>query len=133
MANNTKNYEKQGGAEWVVGGNLRILSGGNVIQSVGAPAAAGSTIADATAMTADKNYVTAADGTKGVKLPALVVGESCKVTNTANAILKVYPAADTIAINALSAGAAISMAAYSSATFDCATATQLYTTPYLPS
>ncbi len=46
----------------------------NLAVDVAKPAAAGSTRADATAMTASFNWVTAADATKGVIIPAPTAG-----------------------------------------------------------
>lgn len=66
-------------------------------------------------------YATGADGTKGIKLPAAVIGKVVTVVNrdSDNAILKVYPKETGGVINALSAGAAISMAAKTRAQFIC--------------
>lgn len=57
-------------------------------------AATGSTQADAAALTQGAlNTVSAADGTKGVLLPAAVAGAKCRVYNEhASNGLKVYPA-----------------------------------------
>lgn len=101
-----------------------------------AVAAAGSVQGDATEVGASTGFVhgTGADGTKGIKLPAASAGKTIIVKNSdaANAILKVYPATGD-AINALSANAAISMAAKTSAVFVALDATTWYTVPLLPS
>lgn len=56
-------------------------------------AAAGSTIADAAALSPGMNTVSAADGTKGVLLPAAAAGTAVRVYNEhATNGLKVYPA-----------------------------------------
>lgn len=101
-----------------------------------AVAAAGSVQGDATAIGATTGFAhcTGADATKGVKLPAAVAGKVVIVKNAdaANAVLKVYPASSD-AINALSANAALSMAAKTSAVFVALDATTWYTVPLLPS
>mgnify|MGYP001108479287 CR=1 FL=1 len=97
-------------------------------------AAAGSAQGDAQAITTGITWVTAADGAKGVKLPAAAAGLMCIVKNddTANAVLKVYPNTDDT-INALSANAAISLAAKTACLFVCYDATAWFTVPLLPS
>ena len=127
----TKNYQKQGGFEWVIGGLLTIL--GAMTRSNSTPVATGSTIADAAPTTGDFMFVTGADGTKGVLLQAILPGEINVIKNTANAILKVYPNSASIQINGLGAGNPISMAAYTCCDFIGATATQVYTNPLVPS
>jgi len=111
------------------------LSGAGVVGLASATvAAAGSSQSDAAAIAEGFTLVTAADATKGVKLPAAAAGKVCVVKNSdaANAVLKVYP--DTSdAINALSANAALSMAAKTSALFVAYDATTWYTVPLLPS
>lgn len=101
-----------------------------------AVAAAGSAQGDAAAVGASTGFVhgTGADGTKGIKLPTAAAGKVLIVKNSdaANAILKVYPGTSQ-AINALSANAAISMAAKTSAVFVALDATTWYTVPLLPS
>lgn len=103
-----------------------------VIESAGAIVAAGSAQGSATAVIHSMEWVTGADGTKGVVLPATKLGRSVFVKNDAAAILKVYPAGTDV-INLLSASAAISMAAATSATFMCAAAGQWHTIPTVPS
>jgi hypothetical protein len=105
--------------------------------NIQAVAAAGSAQGDAGAVTAAAPafvHGTAADGTKGIVLPAAAAGKMYIVKNSdaANAVLKVYPASGD-AINALSADAAISMAAKTSAVFVALDATTWYTVPLLPS
>jgi len=97
-------------------------------------AAAGSSQSDAAAIAAGFTLVTAANGTKGVKLPAAAAGSICIVKNidAANAVLKVYPNTDD-AINAIAANGALSMAAKTSAIFVAYDATTWYTIPLLPS
>lgn len=78
-------------------------------------------------------WVTAANAVKGVVLPAASSGSvTIKNDDTANAVLLVYPPTGA-QINALGANAAISMAAKTSATFTFYSATQIFTTPLVPS
>lgn len=97
-------------------------------------AAAGSSQTDAASITTGFTLVTAADDTKGVKLPAAVAGSVAVVkSSVSNKILKVYPATGD-AINALSANAAISLASGPTiAMFIAYDATTWYTLPLLPS
>lgn len=78
-------------------------------------AATGSTIADAAQLPSgvQVNFVTGADATKGVLLPAQVfsVGQQVTVVNTVAAILKVYPATSTGIVNGGGAGVAFSQPA----------------------
>lgn len=99
-----------------------------LLVDVAAPDAAGNSQGTATAMTADTNLATAADGTKGVKLPTAVAGRRVIVKNTVeNQILKVYPATGA-AINAIAADTAIELPAGCVAVFVASSATQWYTT-----
>jgi len=96
------------------------LSTKKILQSLlesAAPAAAGSTQATATPLASAKNFVTAADGTKGVRLPTAEVNMAVTVVNTdASSDLIVYP--DTGAsINGGSANATFTLAAGEEATF----------------
>ncbi len=115
-----------------VSGNFTVsgtemVSGGNL-------AAAGSVQGNAAAVVTDNVWVTAANATKGVVLPTSVAGMRIAVKNddTANAILKVYPAGSEM-INAITGGSPISMAAKTSAIFCCSTAGFWFTVPLLPS
>jgi len=111
------------------------ITGAIVSGPVTTVAAAGSTNADAAAIAAATYIcvVTAADGTKGVILPAMVDGQTIKVKNNAGSILKVYPFSGA-AINGLTATTgALSMAANTIADFTRTSSTQLYSTPLLPS
>lgn len=97
-------------------------------------AAAGSAQGDAAAVTEGFTLVTAADATKGVVLPSAVAGMQVIIKNAdaANAILKIYPAASD-AINALSANAALSIAAKTSVLLVAYDATTWYSLPLLAS
>jgi len=115
-------------------GPLTLSDAGNVAVASATVAAAGSAQGDAAALAEGFTLVTAADGTKGAKLPAAAAGKLCIVKNedSANAVLKLYPNTDD-AINALSANAALSMAAKTSAVLVCYDGTTWYTVPLLPS
>lgn len=89
-------------------------------------AAAGSSQATATELTAKTNIVTAADGTKGVRLPVGNADMSFKVVNSvADQILKVYPEVGGV-INAIAANGAFSVGAGSEAEFVCTSKLQWY-------
>ena len=119
--------------EVTVSGPLALAASGAVTVTRATVGAAGSNQGDATAITTQGFVkVTGADATKGVKLPAAAVGKLVLVKNSANAVLKVYPGTDD-AINALSANAELSMAAYTSALFVADDATTWFTLPLLPS
>lgn len=107
---------------------------GAMSTSRGTAAAAGSTQANATALPAsvDNFSITAANGTKGVRLPTATGGRRIFVKNTENAVLKVYPASGA-AVNEAAANAAYSMAAYTSAFFVGDSATKWYTCPLVAS
>lgn len=111
--------------------DLNSISGGtatgNKKYSNASVTAAGTNQATATAMTADLNIVSSADGTKGVKLMTAVDGYSVTVINTSTtAILKVYPATGG-AINSLGANTAFSIGPDKQAVFDATSTTQWYT------
>lgn len=75
-------------------------------------AAAGSAQGDAGTITGQLVFVTGADATKGVRLPKVTNGKFIIVVNTANAVLKIYPASGE-KIQGGTADANISLAAYS--------------------
>ena len=75
-------------------------------------AAAGSAQGDAGTITGQLVFVTGADTTKGVRLPKVTNGKFIIVVNTANAVLKIYPASGE-KIQGGTADANISLAAYS--------------------
>jgi hypothetical protein len=101
---------------------------------VAKPAAAGSTRADATSMTASFNWVTAADATKGVVIPAPTAGRIIVVKNddTANAILKVY-APGSAKINGVAGSTAFSMAAKTACLFVAYDTTDWFSVPLVAS
>ena len=112
--------------------------GTSLLLSTQTIAAAGSTQADATPIgTAPMGFVlaTGADATKGILLPPATAGKMFIIKNAdaANAVLKVWPSG-TNAINAITAGSEISMAAKTSAVFVVGDdGVTWYTTPLLPS
>jgi predicted RecA/RadA family phage recombinase len=119
--------------EVALSGAFALAASGLLSQACATKAAAGSDQSGATAITAEGFcLVTAADAAKGVKLPAAAAGKRVTIKNGANAVLLVYPGTDD-AINALSANAALSMAAYTCATFHAYDGTTWYTEPLLPS
>jgi hypothetical protein len=101
---------------------------------VAKPAAAGSTRADATSMTASFNWVTAADATKGVVIPAPTAGRIIVVKNddTANAVLKVY-APGSAKINGVAGSTAFSMAAKTACLFVAYDTTDWFSVPLVAS
>lgn len=99
---------------------------------VGTVAAAGSTQTDATPIVGDFCVVTAGDGTKGVLLPAAVIGMTITIKNNSGSNLKVWPAG-TAAINAGSASAAFTMATVTCCSFKAQTAAQWWTLPLVAS
>lgn len=115
----------------VATGNITALSAMPTLP-VAAPAAAGTVQGNATALSLGMNFVTAADGTKGVVLPGTATGKVVEVFNTADGVLKVYPASGGV-INALSANAPISQGNLTSARYVGSAAGQWYTDPRVPS
>lgn len=100
-------------------------------------AATGTVITNAAQIDVGSNWVTAADGNKGVILPTPVLGLDYDVfvknDDSANAILKVYPPVNGT-INALSANTAISLAAKVACVFKPkGDGTGWYTVSLLPS
>ena len=75
---------------------------GSVRLPVAAVAAAGANQGNAAALSEGLNVVSAADGTKGVRLPTAVAGAVEIGKNTAAAALKIYPATGA-AVNAVAA------------------------------
>ena len=79
--------------------------GGQVNGSV---AAAGTTIADATDLTASISVVTS--GTGGVQLYAAEIGDEQEILNLSGVTITVYPDSSSGRINALTAGVGFSLA-----------------------
>ena len=117
-----------GTTRWTVDAATGLLAndatnGGNIsfgkaftglVEQTGTAAAAGTTQTDATALVATLNNVTAADGTKGVKLTALSgfsAGQKVIVINNAGSALKLYSNAAGETINTTAGTTAYSIAA----------------------
>ena len=114
----------------ISGGTIDSASVTSLNLNVAKPAAAGSTRADATALTASFSWVTAADATKGVVLPAPTAGRGIAVKNddTANAVLKVY-APGSAQINSVAGSTAFSMAAKTACFFVAYDTTDWFSIP----
>ena len=110
------------------------LTNASISVDVAKPAAAGSTRADATALTASFSWVTGADATKGVVLPAPTAGRLVVLKNddTANAVLKVY-APGSAKINGVAGSTAFSMAAKTACWFVAYDATDWFSVPLVAS
>lgn len=104
-----------------------LLKDGMVSMATQTLAAAGYVQGDAGAITSQLVFVTGADATKGVVLPSVANGKVVFLINTANAILKIYPASGE-KIQGGTANANISLAAYGVAIFGYKTAGDWYTT-----
>lgn len=117
---------------------LKLGSAARQLLNVQTLAATGTVIGDA-AQIGTKSpgviYATGADGAKGIKLPKATPGKTYIVVNrdSDNAVLKVWPYDTSTQINAITAAAAISMAAKTRATFVAISATLWVTVPLLPS
>lgn len=84
--------------------------------------AAGSLISDATVLSNGRNVVTGANGTKAVRLPKSEPDSKVEIVNTsATQALIVFPELAADQINAITAGAALTMPGGSSAGFYCDT------------
>ena len=113
----------------MMGGGIPAGMAAAICGSYASVAALGSTQATGAPINASAVIVTAADGTKGVTLPATAgPGESLVIFNNSASTLKVYPpsgAAISVAGTGLgSANTAFSQLTYKSTTYTCFTATQ---------
>lgn len=97
-----------------------------------ATAATGSTQTDAAQLSTGFTRVTAADGTKGVKLAAATAGIVHIIKNGAAAVLKIWPASGD-AINALAVDASFDIAANTSVLLIAEDGATHYSVPLLPS
>ena len=95
-------------------------------------AATGSTQSDAASVSDGFTLVSAADGTKGIKLPAAVAGRTVILKNGAAAILKVWPASGD-GINAIAVDSNYVLAANTSSLLVAYDATTWYSVPLLAS
>lgn len=105
---------------------------GPVRLPVAAVAAAGTNQGTAAALAEGLNVVSAADGTKGVRLPTAVAGMVVVVKNTVAAALPIYPATGA-AVNAVAANSAYSIGNLTSTMLVASSATQWYSVPLVAS
>jgi hypothetical protein len=96
-----------------------------VVNNNNAVSAAGSTQGTATALTVDYNVVTTVASSTGVRLPTATAGRRIVIVNKGANTLSIYPATGG-AINALSANAAIQVAANGSIELMASSTTQWY-------
>jgi hypothetical protein len=117
-----------------VTGTLTASGGvtGPVRLPVAAVAAAGANQGNAAALSEGLNVVSAADGTKGVRLPTAVAGTVVIVKNTVAAALKIYPATGA-AVNAVAANGSYDITNLTSTMLVAASATQWYSVPLVAS
>lgn len=93
--------------------------------------ATGSAQTDAATVGASLSIVAGADGTKGVILPNVEVGDSCEIFNNSGSTLKVYPpSGGAIAVPGTGLGSA--NAAYSHTTYATVVYTKVTSTQWLP-
>jgi len=115
------------------GGTLYSVSlAGDVKIPSATVAATGTNQATAAAIASGFTLVSAADATKGVKLPAAAAGLVVIVKNGAAATLELYPNTSD-KINGGSANAALTMAASTSAVLVAYDDVDWYSVPLLPS
>jgi len=95
-------------------------------------AATGSTQSDAALIDVGFTLVSAADGTKGVKLPDAREGRNCWIKNNVAASLKVWPTSGD-AINAIAANSNFSIGNLMACQFTAYDETTWYTTPLVAS
>jgi len=121
-------------ADVALSGPFGLAASGLMSVASATVAAAGSAQNDATVVAQGFTLVTAADATKGCKLPAAAAGSMCIIKNAdaANAILKIWPNTDD-AINAIAANSSLDIAAKTSLVLVAYDATTWYSIPLLPS
>jgi hypothetical protein len=114
-------------------GHVVMPAGGRFMFSNATPAAAGTTSADATVISAQVNAVTGADGAKGIALPAAADNDAIYIANTSQTKnLLVYPVnGGNDNINGLSEDAAFTMGPGKAGWFFAISATQWYAPEYL--
>ena len=109
-----------------------LTTSGGVRMAVTAVAAAGTNQGNAAALSEGLNVVSAADGTKGVRLPTAVAGATAIVKNTAAGALLIYPATGA-AINAVAVNGSYSITNLTSTMLVASSATQWYSVPLVAS
>jgi hypothetical protein len=95
-------------------------------------AAAGSTQANAAAVSDGFTLVSAADGTKGVVLPAAIAGRTVILKNNVAAVLKVWPASGD-AINAIAVDSNFTMTNLTACMYVAYDSTTWYSVPLVAS
>jgi len=115
-----------------VTGNVSGTVTGSQLIPTATVAATGSNQSNAAAVTTGFTLVSAADATKGVKLPTAVAGAQCILKNNVNAVLVLWPNTDD-AINAIAANSSMNIPALTSVHLVAYDATTWYTLPLLPS
>ena len=118
-------------SEVATGGGVTVdgvlLKDGAVSMLTQTLAATGTNQATASQIAGQLVFVTAADATTGVKLPAVANGTVIFLINTANAVLKIYPATGE-KIQGGTANVNISLAAYGVSIFGYKAAGDWYST-----
>ena len=109
-----------------------ITTTGGLYVKTATVAATGSTQSDAASISDGLTLVTAADATKGVKLPAAIAGRTVIIKNGANAVLKVWPASGD-GINAITVDSNYVLAAFTSSLLVAYDSTTWYSVPLLAS
>ena len=109
-----------------------ITTTGGLYIKTATVAATGSTQSDAASISDGLTLVTAADATKGVKLPAAIAGRTVIIKNGANAVLKVWPASGD-GINAITVDSNYVLAAFTSSLLVAYDSTTWYSVPLLAS
>ena len=109
-----------------------ITTTGGLYIKTATVAATGSTQSDAASISDGLTLVSAADATKGVKLPAAIAGRTVIIKNGANAVLKVWPATGD-GINAITVDSNYVLAANTSSLLIAYDATTWYSVPLLAS
>ena len=88
--------------------------------------AAGTVLADALDLLATVNVITTVASGSGVQLPSMMIGDQCEVYNNGANALKVWPDQTTVAINAGTAAASVSLAQNTGMMFRKTSATQIW-------
>ena len=109
-----------------------ITTTGGLYIKTATVAAAGSTQANAAAVSDGFTLVTAADGTKGVVLPAAVAGRTVILKNNAGSTLKVWPASGD-GINAITVDSNFTMLTVTACLFVAYDSTTWYSVPLVAS
>ena len=109
-----------------------VTAAGDLYVASATVAATGSTQANAAQLAGGFTLVSAADATKGVKLPEAVAGRVVIIKNGANAVLKVWPSTGD-AVNAIAADSNYVLAANTSSILVAYDSTTWYSVPLLAS